>query len=72
MSLRPAEIAPVPVASVQVAKAARMHDKPGAVDNEMFASAYPGPSTLAWRRRGSGWTTLPSRQRPAPAHIAPC
>ena len=26
---------------------------------------------LAWRWAGSGWAPLPSRRRPAPAHIAP-
>ncbi len=49
MSLHPAEIAPVPAATVQVAKAAfpkgcpamRMRDELGAIyDDQMFASAY--------------------------------
>src|SRR5215208_3965210 len=51
MSLRPAEIAPVPAATAQVAAAAfpkgcpamRMRDELGAAyDDRMFASLYPG------------------------------
>ena len=50
MSLRPAEIAPVPAVTVQVAKAAfpkgcpamRMRDELGAIyDDQMFAAACP-------------------------------
>ncbi len=61
MSLRPAEIAPVPAATVQVAKAAfpkgcpamRMRDELGAIyDDQMFAAAYPvrgQPAHPPWR-----------------------
>ena len=61
MSLRPAEIAPVPAATAQVAAAAfpkgcpamRMRDELGAVYNDrMFASLYPArgqPAHSPWR-----------------------
>ena len=61
MSLRPAEIAPVPAATAQVAAAAfpkgcpamRMRDELGAVyDDRMFASLYPArgqPAHSPWR-----------------------
>jgi transposase len=61
MSLRPAEIAPVPATTVQVAVAAfpkgcpamRMRDELGAVyDDRMFASLYPArgrPAHSPWR-----------------------
>ncbi len=61
MSLRPAEIAPVPAATMQVAKAAfpkgcpamRMRDELGAIyDDQMFAAAYPArgqPAHPPWR-----------------------
>src|SRR4051812_48727604 len=61
MSLRPAEIAPVPTATAQVAAAAfpkgcpamRLRDKLGAVyDDRMFASLYPArgqPAHSPWR-----------------------
>jgi len=61
VSLRPAEIAPVPAATVQVAKAAfpkgcpamRMRDELGAIyDDQMFAAAYPArgqPAHPPWR-----------------------
>src|SRR4051812_32495250 len=61
MSLRPAEIAPVPAATAQVAAAAfpkgcpvmRMRDELGAVyDDRMFASLYPArgqPAQSPWR-----------------------
>ena len=61
MSLRPAEIAPVPAATAQVAAAAfpkgcpamRMRDELGAVyDDRMFASLYPArgqPAYSPWR-----------------------
>jgi len=60
-SLRPAEIAPVPAATVQIAKAAfpkgcpamRMRDELGTIyDDRMFASAYPArgqPAHPPWR-----------------------
>ena len=62
MSLCPAEIAPVPAATVQVAKAAfpkgcpamRTRDEVGAIyDDQMFAAAYPArgqPAHPPWRR----------------------
>src|SRR4051794_5388573 len=61
MSLRPAEIAPVPAATAQVAAAAfpkgcpamRMRDELGTVyDDRMFASLYPArgqPAHSPWR-----------------------
>ena len=61
MSLRPAEVAPVPADTVQVAKAAfpkgcaamRMRNELGAIyDDQMFASAYPVQGQTAhppWR-----------------------
>jgi transposase len=61
VSLRPAEIAPVPAAIVLVAKAAfpkgcpamRMRDELGAIyDDQMFASVYPArgqPALPPWR-----------------------
>ena len=61
MSLRPAEIAPVPAATVQFARAAfpkrcpamRMRDELGAIyDDQMFAAAYPArgqPAHPSWR-----------------------
>ena len=61
MSLRPAEIAPVPAATVQVAAAAfpkgcpvmRMRDELGAIyDDRMFTSLYPvrgQPAHSPWR-----------------------
>ena len=61
MSLRPAEIAPVPAATAQVAAAAfpkgcpvmRLRDELGAVyDDRMFASLYPArgqPAHSPWR-----------------------
>jgi transposase len=61
MSLHPAEIAPVPTATVQVAKASfsrgcpamRMRDELGAIyHDQMFAPAYPArgqPAHPPWR-----------------------
>ncbi len=84
MSLRPAEIAPVPAATVQVAKAAfpkgcpamRTRDELGAIyDDQMFAAAYPArgqPAHAPWRRALVTVLQLaeglPDRQAKARAH----
>lgn len=71
VSLRPAEIAPVPAATLQVAKAAfpkgcpamRMRDELGAIyDDQMFASVYPARANRRTHR--GAWRSLPCCSSP--------